>query len=96
MIRDTVRAMIKAIPDVKESSEGYEFDPAWEVALQIGNNGASSAVQQVTRITLQEEFASMETHKGQRVVVLLDEIRGLTAEPSGERGKGGARKPGFM
>ena len=94
MIRDTVRAMIRALPEVKEDGSSILFDASWEVTLHSGRNGATFSVPQITRVTLEEEFAVIETHKNQRIVVLLEEIRGFAAEPSSTDRKG--RKTGFV
>jgi hypothetical protein len=95
MIKDTVRAMLKALPDVKEDGNNVLLDGPWEVTVHAGRAGAPMSVQQVTRVTLEAEFAVLETHKNQRVVVLLEEVRGMTAEPSSVDRKSG-RKTGFV
>ena len=92
--RDTVRAMVKALPEVKEDGSSLLFDANWEVTVHAGRDGGVTSVQQVTRITLENEFVLIETHKNQRVVLVLDQIRGITAEPSSTDRKG--RKTGFV
>jgi hypothetical protein len=86
--------MIKALPDVKEDGNSLLFDGDWEVTVHAGRDGGVMSVQQVTRVTLESEFAVLETYKNQRVVVVLDQIRGLAAEPTPGDRKG--RKTGFV
>jgi hypothetical protein len=94
MNRDTVRAMLKALPDTREDGNSVLFDPSWEVSMHAGPHGAPVNVQQLTRITVEQEFVAAETHKGQRVVLAIGEVRGFTAEPSSADRKG--RKTGFV
>ena len=95
MARDLVLAMIKALPAVKEDGDNLIVDDGWEVTLHAGRQGASMTIPQINKIALQDKFLTAETHKGQRVVLLLDEVRGFIAEPSSaDRTRG--RKTGFM
>jgi hypothetical protein len=91
--KETVKAMLKALPDVKEDGAVILLDPAWEVMMHVGRHAPISA-QQVTRVTIENEYVVVETHKNQHIVVLLDEVRGFTAEPSTTDRKG--RKTGFV
>ena len=85
--------MLKSLPEVKEDGNSFLFDSGFEVTVYMGRNGGEFAVRQLTRVTLENEFAVLETQKGQRAVVFLDEVRGLVAEPSSDDRKG--RKAGF-
>jgi hypothetical protein len=85
--------MLKALPDVKEDGTTFLLDPAWEVMMHVGRHSPISA-QQITRLSIEDEFLVLETHKNQRIVVLIDEVRGFTAEPSTTDRKG--RKTGFV
>ena len=96
MIKDIVRAMIKALPDVKEDGNSLLLDGNWEVTLHAGRATGGMQIQQITRLTLETDFVVIETHKGQRVVMLLDEVRGFAAEPSTTDRKSGGRKTGFV
>ena len=86
--------MLRALPGIKEDGQSLTIDAGWEVSMQAGRIGTPIAAGQIERITLHEAFGVFETHKAQRVVVLLDEIRGFTAEPSTTDRKG--RKTGFV
>jgi hypothetical protein len=94
MDRDTLRAMIRALPEVREDGNSLLFDPGWEVTLHAGGDGAAMSIQQVVRATLEQDFVVLETHKSQRVVLALALVRGLTADPSSVDRK--SRRTGFM
>ncbi|MEI8258596.1 MAG: hypothetical protein WCJ30_23230 [Deltaproteobacteria bacterium] len=92
--KDTVKAMLKALPDVKEDGASLVLDAAWEVTMHAGRNGAPISATLVTKVTIENEYLVLETHKSQRIVMLIDEVRGFTAEPSTTDRKG--RKTGFV
>jgi hypothetical protein len=92
--KETIKAMLKALPDVKEDGASVLLDPSWEITMHAGRNGAPISAQLVTRVTIENEYVVVETHKNQRVVMLLDEVRGFAAEPSMTDRKG--RKTGFV
>jgi hypothetical protein len=92
--KETVKAMLKSLPDVKEDGASVLLDVNWEVTMHAGRNGAPISVQHITRVTIENEFVVAETHKGQRIVMLLDEVRGFAAEPATGDRKG--RKTGFV
>ncbi len=94
--KETIKAMLKSLPDVKEDGASVLIDPNWEVTMHAGRNGAPISVVLITRVTLENEYVVAETHKNQRVVVLLDEVRGFQADPSSADRKGGGRKTGFV
>jgi hypothetical protein len=86
--------MLKALPDIREDGNSVLFDPTWEVVLHAGPHGSPVNVQQVTRVTVEQEYILIETHKNQRVVLAIGEVRGFAAEPSSVDRKG--RKTGFV
>lgn len=94
MSKDTVLAMARALPGVKEDGGALLFDESSDVTLHLARGAAVIAIQQITKVTLHEAFLVADTHKGARIVALLDDVRGFTAEPqSGDRRSG--RKTGF-
>jgi hypothetical protein len=86
--------MLRALPEAKEDGNSVLFDAGWDVSMQAGRDGAPLSVPQLTKVTLDQEFLIAETHKGQRVVLDINEVRGFTAEPSSGERKG--RKTGFV
>lgn len=93
MAKDTVLAMLKALPGTREDGGNMLIDEAWDVTMHTGRNGAVLSVQALNKVTIQGDFLIAETHKGQRVVMLLEEVRGFIAEPSTNDRRG--RKTGF-
>lgn len=92
--KETVKAMLEALPDVKEDGGSLVLDAAWEVTMHAGRNGAPISAVLVTKVTIENEYVVVETHKNQRIVMLIDEVRGFTAEPSTTDRKG--HKTGFV
>jgi hypothetical protein len=86
--------MLKALPDIREDGNNVHVDPGWEVTLHAGRGSAPVSIQQVTRVTVENEFLVVETQKNQRIVLILDDVRGFAAEPSSTDRRG--RKTGFV
>ncbi len=95
MNKDTLRAMLKSLPDVKEEGATIVVDTAWDVSAYAGRVGAPQTVQQVKSVRFEEHFVVLETKKGQLHVLLTDEVRGFSADPGTQDHRSG-RKPGFM
>lgn len=95
MNKDTLRAMLKSLPDVKEDGATFHIDLSWDVSAYAGRVGAPLTVQQVKSVRLEEHFVTVETKKGQLHTLLLEEMRGFSADPGSQDHKTG-RKTGFM
>ena len=54
MNRDTLRAMIKSLPDIEEDGATYTFGTQWDVSVIAGRAGAPLTVQQARALRLDE------------------------------------------
>lgn len=94
MNRDTLRAMIKSLPDIEEDGATYTFGTQWDVSVIAGRAGAPLTVQQARALRLDELFVVLETRRGHVHVIAIDELRAFSAEPTSADRSG--RKPGFV
>lgn len=95
MNRDTVRAMLKALPNTREDGNSVIFDPTnWAITLYAGRGGQAVSVEQVTKVTVETDFLIAETQREQRFVLVMEDVRGFAAEPCASDRRG--RKTGFV
>jgi hypothetical protein len=94
MRSDLLRSMLRALSDVKENGDTYEMSDGWDVTVHAGRKGASFTVQQVIRVSLKPEFVLIETRKGNRHVIVDEEVSAFGQEPS-ERDSKTSRRAGF-
>lgn len=95
MNKETLRAMLKSLPDVKEDGPTFHIDTGWDVSAYAGRVGAPLTVQQVKSARFEDTFVVFETKKGQQHVLLIEEMRGFSADPGSQDHRSG-RKTGFV
>lgn len=94
MSPETLRAMIKSLPDVTEDGGNVRFDSSWEVTVHAVRGSAALSITHVESLRIGDGFVVLETSKHQRIVLALEDVRGLAAEPS--RTDKGGRRTGFV
>ena len=90
---DRLQAMLGALEGATVKGRVYEFSDAWEVTLHAGHNGAPLSIAHAVRVTLGESFATVETSKGHRYVVVAEDLYAVAQVPSSSRDSG--RRAGF-
>lgn len=94
MNRDKARAIVRAVCEGEFSGDTFTVASGWDVTVHAGRNGAPWSIQQVCKITIDQELISGETRKGQRFAFVIEELRGAAAESAPDAKTG--RKTGFM